>query len=76
MLLHKEFDAGVLLSKKELKEMVKMYKSGKYYTREILDEYGLNTYSFNVYMNIAVNLGFINATPRFPGTNKCFKLGE
>ena len=59
MLLCKDFEDGVMLSKKELKEMVYMYKTGKYYIWEILEEYGLTGYRFRIYMGIAYDLGYI-----------------
>ena len=60
MLLQKDFYDGVMLNKKELQELAKMFKSGKYYQYEILEEYGLTAYRFKIYMGIAYDLGYID----------------
>lgn len=53
MLLKRQIRDGTMLSDEELKELVEMFQSGKYFAKEIKDWFGLSDYEFKAYLKLA-----------------------
>lgn len=52
MRLKKTIKEGMFLNTKDIKEMKKMYYSGNYYLREILEWFGITEYEFKCYKDL------------------------
>ncbi len=53
-----ELNNGIGLTDDEIKELVEMYQSGKYYNTEIADWFGITVAKVKTYLNIARERGY------------------